>query len=59
MEKTIITEQEMHNYLAPEITVLTLETNAIMLNASTAITSESEGFDDLIYGGYDDNGEGD
>ena len=50
---------EKRNYQAPDITVFTLEANAIMLNTSQAITSDSDGFGDLYYGGYDDEGEGD
>lgn len=50
---------EKRNYQAPDITVFTLESNAIMLNTSQAITSDSDGFGDLYYGGYDDEGEGD
>ena len=50
---------EKRNYQTPEITVFILESNAIMLTTSQAITSDSDDFDDLHYGGYDDDGEGD
>ncbi len=51
---------EKRNYQAPDITVFTLEANAIMLNTSQAITNGSgSDVDDLYYGGYDDSGEGD
>lgn len=61
MKKKFSTIDNMvkRNYQAPDITVFTLEADAIMLNTSKAITSENEGFDDLYYGGYDDEGEGD
>lgn len=54
-----INNMEKRNYQAPDITVFTLEANAIMLNASQAVISNSEGYEDLYYGGYDDDGEGD
>lgn len=60
MKKTYSTiNMEKRNYQTPEITVFILESNAIMLNTSQAITSDSDDFDDLHYGGYDDDGEGD
>ncbi len=60
MKKTFSTiNMEKRNYQTPEITVIVLEANANMLYTSQAITSNSEGYDDLNYGGYDDDGEGD
>jgi len=61
MKKKFSTIDNMvkRNYQAPDITVFTLEADAIMLNTSQAITSSSGDVDDLYYGGYDDEGEGD
>lgn len=61
MKKTYSTiNMEKRNYQTPEITVFALESNTIMLNTSTAIThGEGSDIDDLYYGGYDDDGEGD
>ncbi len=60
MKKTYSTiNMEKRNYQTPEITVIVLEADAIMLNTSQAITSSSGDVDDLYYGGYDDEGEGD